>query len=72
MELEEGTTVGSFIRGVRELELEISDVQLEQSGSAEDNARGMIATLKAKKRCSHDALMDKIRQLNGVRYLEEL
>lgn len=72
VELEQGTTVGYFIRGVRDLELEISNIQMEQEGSTDSTVRGMIATLKAKKRCSHNALMDKIRQINGVRYLEEL
>ena len=72
VELEQGTTVGYFIRGVRNLELEISNIQMEQDGAAENNARGMIATLKAQKRTSHTLLMDKIRKIKGVRYLEEL
>ena len=71
VELDESTTVGYFIRGVRNLELEISNIQMEQS-AVEGNARGMIATLKAKKRGKHEELMDKIRQIKGVRYLEEL
>ncbi len=71
VELDEGTTVGYFIKGVRNLELEISNIQMEQS-AIEGNARGLIATLKAKKRGKHDELMDKIRQIKGVRYLEEL
>ena len=72
VELEEGTTVGAFIRGVRDLELEISNVQMDQEVSKENNTRGLIATLKAKKRCKHIELMDQIRQIEGVRYLEEL
>lgn len=72
VELEEGTTVGYFIRGVRNLELEISDIQMEQDGAAENDARGMIATLKAQKRTSHTVLIDKIRKIKGVRYVEEL
>ena len=72
VELEQGTTVGYFIRGIRNLELEISNIQMEQDGAAENNARGMIATLKAQKRTSHTVLMDKIRKIKGVRYLEEL
>ena len=72
VELAEGTTVGSFIRGVRDLELEISNIQMEQEVSSENNTRGMIATLKAQKRCSHSELMDKIKLISGVRYLEEL
>ena len=71
VELDEGTTVGYFIKGLRNLELQVSNVQIEQS-AAEGNARGMIATLKAKKRGKHEELMEKIRQIKGVRYLEEL
>ena len=72
VELAEGTTVGSFIRGVRQLDLEISNVQMEQEISSENNTRGMIATLKAQKRCSHAELMEKIKLISGVRYMEEL
>lgn len=71
VELDEGTTVGYFIKGVRNLDLEINNIQMEQS-AIEGNARGLIATLKAKKRGKHEELMDKIRQIKGVRYLEEL
>ncbi len=71
VELADGITVGSFIKSVRELDLEISNIQMEQSAT-ESNSRGMIATLKAKKRGKHEELMDKIRQISGVRYLEEL
>ena len=72
VELAEGVTIGAFIRGVRELELEISNIQMEQEVSAESNSRGLVATLKAQKRCSHTMLMDQIRTIGGVRYLEEL
>ena len=71
VELEETTSVGDFIRAIRELELEISNVQMEPN-STESNTRGMIATLKAKKRGKHDELMEKIREIQGVTYLEEL
>ena len=71
VELSEGITVGHFIKKVRELDLEISNIQMEQVAT-ESNNRGLIATLKAKKRGKHEDLMEKIRQINGVRYLEEL
>ena len=71
VELSEGITVGHFIKKVRELDLEISNIQMEQVAT-ESNSRGLIATLKAKKRGKHEDLMEKIRQINGVRYLEEL
>lgn len=72
VELEEGISVGSFIRGVRDMELEISDIQIDRDNSADQNTLGMFATLKAKRRCNHTALMEKIRKIDGVRYLEEL
>ncbi len=71
VELNDGTTIGDFIRGIRELELEISNIQVEQN-TTESNTRGMIATLKAKKRGNHDQLLEKIREIKGVQYLEEL
>lgn len=72
VELEEGISVGSFIRGVRDMELEISDIQIDRDNSTDQNILGMFATLKAKRRCSHTALMERIRKIDGVRYLEEL
>ena len=71
VELAEDIPVGDFIKGLRNLELQISNVQMEQMAT-ESNCRAMIATLKAKKRGKHDELMEKIRQIKGVQYLEEL
>ena len=72
VELAENTSVGDFIRGVRNLDLEISNIQLEHDGSMERNGQSLMATVKAKKRTKHHSLMEKIRQINGVSYLEEL
>ena len=72
VELEQSISLGHFIRDIRKLDLEIGNVQIDAGDSVEHNARGIIATLKAKKRCSHTALMDKIRKIEGVTYLEAL
>ena len=72
VELAENASVGDFIRGVRNLDLEIGNIQLEHSGSMERNGQSLMATVKAKKRTKHDALMEKIRAIEGVSYLEEL
>ena len=71
VELAEGTTLGAFIQGVRALELDINNVQIERSGAAENGCE-LIATLKSKKRRKHDELMAEIRNIEGVRYIEEL
>ena len=71
VELAKETTLGTFIQGVRELELTISNVQIQRS-SAEENGCELMATLKSKKRRKHDEVMEQIRRIQGVRYLEEL
>ena len=72
VELCEGLTVGAFIQKLREYDLEVSHVQFEEDTASEDNVRGLIATLKGKKRFNHELMMNNIRKIEGVRYLEEL
>lgn len=72
VELAQGTTVGYFIRGVRKLDLEINNIQMEVESAAEHDTRGLIATVKSKKRTNHAMMTEKIRQIKGVTYLEEL
>jgi len=72
VELEQGTTVGYFIRGVRQLDLEINNLQMDAETTSESNVRGMIATNKARRRSDHAQMMEKIRKIKGVTYLEEL
>ena len=71
VELDEQISMGEFICQIRQMDLDISNVQIEPNAT-ESNTRGVVATLKAKKRGKHEELMDKIRQIEGVRYLEEL
>ena len=72
VELNEGTTVGNFIQDLREMGLEVVHLQFEEDAAAEDNVRGIIASLRAQKRFNHQAMMAKIRQLAGVRYQRHL
>ena len=71
VELAKETSLGAFIQGLRELELTVSNVQIQRS-SAEENGCELMATLKSKKRRKHDEVMEQIRRIQGVRYLEEL
>ena len=72
MELDQNLSMGYLIRELRALDLEISNVQIEANSSLENNVRGIIATIKAQKRCNHAALLEKIRAIKGITYLEEL
>lgn len=68
-----GTTLLSeFTQKLRALDLKIEGIQFESDGNLECNTRGIIITLKSKKREDHFLLREKIRKIEGVVYLEEL
>ena len=64
--------LGDLMKMVRPLELEIASTQIDYSQTAESGTRAFILTLKSKKRKNHAVVLDQIRQLPGVRYIEEL
>ncbi len=72
LELSSDVSLGDFIRSLRELEVDIQHIQMERDGSSADGTRGLVATLKTKKRCNHLALIEKVRVIPGVQYMEEL
>lgn len=72
VELGDDISVGYFIRGVRKLELEIGNIQLEQDGALDEGVRAIVATLKSDKRIGHENILGDIRKIKGVKYLEEL
>ena len=64
--------LGDLIRLVRPLELEIVSTQIDYSQTTDSGVRAFILTLRSKKRKNHAVVLDEIRQLPGVRYIEEL
>lgn len=72
VELGGSISLGCFIRGIRELELDMDNLQMEQPEAPEDDVRSFVVTLKSKTARSHDALLASIREIPGVVYLEEL
>ena len=72
VELDATLALGDFIRALRDMDLEIQNVQMEQTSALETGARGMLATLRSPKRCNHLVLIDQIKTIKGVSYLEEL
>ncbi len=72
IELSNETTLGDFLRTVRNADIEIYNVQREQEGDSDSGNRAYVATLKAKKRGSHDEILTLIQDIPGVAYLEEL
>lgn len=72
VELEATINLGSFMREIRDLELEIDSIQMEHDNALEDGVRSFIITLKAKGKQNHEALFQSIRAIEGVSYLEGL
>ncbi len=71
IEFSEQVSIGDLARHIREQAFEISSLQLE-AAIPEDGTRACIAALKAQKRGDHAVLLDSLRKIDGVVYLEEL
>ena len=72
VELNHSTSLGSFIRSLRQLELEVSNTQIEPDNALGEESRAFIMTLKSPRKKNHPELCQTIRALEGVVYLEEL
>ena len=71
LELESGLSLADFLHQVRETGLEISDV-MRENGTGEVGTRCYTASIKSEKRRNHIELMDQIREIPGVIWIEEL
>ena len=65
-------SLGDFLRTMRDADIEVSDVQREFGEEDADGTRAYIATLKGKTRKNHQELMEKVLEIPGVEFVEEL
>jgi len=72
IELSRDVILGDFLRAVHDSDFEISNVQREQGADSDSGNRAYIATIKAKKRGNHEAILEAVQEIPGVMYLEEL
>ena len=72
VELSKELSLGTFIHRIREQELEITDIQHDGDVALDNGQRAFIATLRSPRRRSHPLLMEELRKIEGVVYLEEL
>lgn len=73
IEINKDLSLGQLLQTIRERDLEVQDVQRE-SGLETDEAgnRAYIATVKAQKRSHHIEIVEEVRAIEGVVYVEEL
>ena len=72
VELSAECPLGEFLREVRAREIDVRDTMREHDSDSEDGTRAYIATLKLPKRQHHTEIIEDIRTIPGVTYLEEL
>ena len=61
-----------FLRGARELGLEMESVQIIQGDTPQAGRLCFIANLLAKEKTDHEAVCQDLQKLDGVQYLESL
>lgn len=73
-ELEKGTTLHQLIDYTREQHFKILDMQLHKEDSGSTGVTVLTITLKADgpHKCNHDTIMERMRQMHGMAYIEEL
>ncbi len=72
VELSKSISLGDFLREVKALDMEVSDVFRERDSETEVNVRAYIAVLKTKHRKNHTEVLDILHNIHGVVYLEEM
>lgn len=72
IELTNECPLGDFLREMRAREIEVRDIQREQEPDADTETRAYISTMKLRKRRNHIEVIDDIRTIPGVAYLDEL
>jgi putative Mg2+ transporter-C (MgtC) family protein len=72
VELDEQLRIGDFLKELRSREIEVRDTQREPDVESENGVRAYVSTLKLQKRRKHVELLDDLRAIPGVVYLEEL
>ena len=72
VELSNEVTLGEFIQHIRKLGMEITDIQNDGDGMSGNGQRAFVATLRSPKRRNHLLLIEDVRKIKGVIYLEEL
>ena len=70
--LDEQLRIGDFLKELRSREIEVRDTQREPDVESENGVRAYVSTLKLQKRRKHAELLDDLRSIPGVVYLEEL
>lgn len=72
VELEPQVTMGEFLKNARSEDVIFSNLSLQFELNTGGSGLAFLATVKGKKRCDREELVDSVRSLKGVRFCEEM
>ena len=72
VELSRALSLGDFLREIRDRDIEIRHTERDHDAEPENGVRAYLFNLKLQKRQNHIDVLDELREIPGVTYLEEL
>lgn len=72
VELSNAIPLNEFTHNLRTMDLQIEDIQFEPDCAVENGTRAMVVTLKSPKREDHLKLVEEIKLVSGIVYVEAL
>ena len=72
VEMSQDFSVGDFLRELRTRNLELHELQREHDAPREQGVRAYLATLRAQRRTSHIELLEELKKIPGILFIEEL
>lgn len=72
LEMSPAVSLGDFLRQIRAMEIEVGDIQREHEPDTDEEVRAYVIVMRTKKRRNHAEVLEEIRAIPGIGYLEEL
>lgn len=72
VELQDSVQIGSFIKNLRALNVEIEGIEFQEDYSVHSGVRAFVVTLKSARRRDHLQFVDEVRRIEGLIYIEAL
>jgi len=72
IELDSSVPFGEFLRNARELDLELSDIQKEENAHYDSVLFAFIVTIRSQTIRNQEQILNIVRRMEGVKYLEIL
>jgi len=72
VEMEKNSKLVHFVRGLRQENIEMSNLQIEREAGADNEIVAFIVTLKGEKHSNHNEMIAAVKRISEVAYVEEL